>query len=67
VKYRIKPEKKFGVTDRCKGCFRCTQIGCLAIRRVEDKRESVRRVEINQELCAGCGLCSRVCPSEAIE
>jgi len=45
----------------CKFCKLCLRLGCPALLLKED------RLEINPILCAGCGLCSRVCNSDAVE
>ncbi len=43
---------------KCKVCI--SQLGCPAISVIDGK------VQIEQALCYGCGLCSQVCPSKAI-
>jgi len=53
-KYRINLNK----CTRCKRCI--SDLGCPAIFIEED------RVQINAFLCAGCGLCIRICPNKAI-
>jgi len=47
--------------ERCKICRRCMSIGCPAI---VDKGEYI---EINEALCNGCALCTKVCNFNAIE
>ncbi len=58
----IKPEKPPVIdADKCRQCKRCiTQLGCPGIVLKDGK------VAIEQALCAGCGLCTQVCPFEAI-
>lgn len=57
-----KPEGKMAVDiDKCVGCRKCIrEIGCpgLIIR--------YGQVTIDESLCTGCGLCSQICPFEAI-
>ena len=48
-------------TDKCKKCKSCMRIGCPAI---VDKGD---RIEINDALCVGCRLCTKVCAFNAIE
>ncbi len=48
------------ITD-CRGCKACLEIGCPAI------SFSRGRAEIKKELCAGCGLCARICKFDAIK
>ncbi len=45
----------------CRGCKACMEIGCPAI------SFSRGRAEIKKELCAGCGLCARICKFDAIK
>ncbi len=47
-------------TDGCRNCGACLKVGCQAIERKGD------HVEINASLCTGCGMCSQVCPFNAI-
>lgn len=46
--------------DKCKKCKACLKLGCSAISNKGD------RIEIDQTLCNGCGLCGRVCKFGAI-
>lgn len=50
--YRVKAD--------CAGCRICVDFGCPAIEFEDD------RAKINQ-LCTGCGVCAKVCPSDCIE
>jgi indolepyruvate ferredoxin oxidoreductase alpha subunit len=52
--------KTFQVANDCKGCKVCLDFGCTAI---EFKGE---KATIN-DLCTGCGVCAKICPSLAIE
>lgn len=67
LKYREVEQKSFRVSpDLCKACGKCLGLGCPAIEKaVRGKKEWVAR--INATLCTGCGVCSSVCPFEAIE
>jgi indolepyruvate ferredoxin oxidoreductase, alpha subunit len=47
--------------EKCKLCKMCLKVGCPAI---VDKGDSI---EINEALCLGCKLCSKVCGFDAIE
>lgn len=56
-----KPEEKMKISDKCIQCKKCIrEIGCPAISTIDQK------VTINADLCTGCGLCSQVCPVNAI-
>ena len=54
-----KPPKKID-QEACKVCKLCLRLGCPALVLKKD------RLEINPILCAGCGLCSQVCNSDAV-
>lgn len=54
--------KYFINEDKCRNCLICVrQFSCPAIYIENDK------VKINEVLCDGCGVCSEVCPFNAIE
>ena len=57
-----KPEGKMAVDiDKCVGCCKCIrEIGCPGLI-IRDGQ-----VAIDESLCTGCGLCSQICPFEAI-
>lgn len=57
-----KPESKMAVDrDKCVGCRKCIrEIGCPGLI-IRDGQ-----VTIDESLCTGCGLCSQICPFEAI-
>lgn len=57
-----KPEGKMSVDiDKCVGCRKCIrEIGCPGLI-IRDGQ-----VIIDESLCTGCGLCSQICPFEAI-
>ncbi len=57
-----KPGKPVAITDRCVGCQRCIrEIGCPALTWADG------RVFVDESLCTGCGLCTQLCPTHAIE
>ena len=59
---------------KCIGCRKCiNELGCpaLSVSNVVSTGSTTgkgkRLVEIDKSLCTGCGLCSQVCPVQAIE
>ena len=48
------------ITDKCKNCKMCMKLGCPAITLKDGG------VVIDSTQCNGCGLCTNVCPFEAI-
>jgi indolepyruvate ferredoxin oxidoreductase alpha subunit len=61
---RITP---FYVTDKCNGCMKCVaEFTCPAIY-VGDRMEGGLKTQIDEVLCAGCGVCATVCPERAIK
>ena len=56
-----KPTAKCAISDKCIQCKKCIrEIGCPALIIADGK------VTIDSGLCTGCGLCSQVCPVNAI-
>lgn len=56
-----KPTDKCVVSDKCINCKKCIrEIGCPALITVDGQ------VTIDRNLCTGCGLCSQICPVDAI-
>lgn len=49
------------VTDKCKKCKMCMKLGCPAISLKDGN------ITIDTTQCNGCGLCTNVCPFDAIE
>lgn len=46
--------------DKCKDCKMCLKIGCPAI------ANEAEAVKVNEALCVGCGLCTKLCEFDAI-
>ena len=56
-----KPTAKCTISDKCVQCKKCIRtLVCPAIMLQDGK------VQIEQALCTGCGLCAQVCPTAAI-
>ncbi|MCQ2465283.1 MAG: indolepyruvate ferredoxin oxidoreductase subunit alpha [Oscillospiraceae bacterium] len=57
----FRPEKQVSISDKCIQCKKCIrEIGCPAII-IEDGK-----VSVDKSLCNGCGLCTQICPVNAI-
>ncbi|MBQ1711243.1 MAG: indolepyruvate ferredoxin oxidoreductase subunit alpha [Treponema sp.] len=65
--YKFPSAKKVD-QKKCIGCQKCIkELGCPALSISQIKNEKGKAiVEIDQSLCTGCGLCSGVCPVNAI-
>lgn len=51
--------------EKCRKCLICINaFGCPALQLID--KEGAKRVEINDTLCDGCGVCAQVCPFNAI-
>jgi indolepyruvate ferredoxin oxidoreductase, alpha subunit len=59
------PSERFEISsERCDLCMTCVRdLECPAIHYVKGEK----RMEIDVDLCAGCGFCVEMCPSQAIE
>jgi indolepyruvate ferredoxin oxidoreductase alpha subunit len=58
------PTERFEINESCDKCMTCVKdLECPAIHYVKGER----RMEIDDDLCVGCGFCVNVCPSQAIE
>lgn len=56
-----KPTKKCEINDSCVNCKKCIkEIGCPALITIDGQ------VTIDKNLCTGCGLCTQICPKNAI-
>lgn len=56
--------KKMAVnTDKCIGCKMCMKSGCPAISYDGENKKA----KIDDIQCVGCGVCSQLCPKDAIE
>ncbi len=56
-----KPSAKLTILDNCINCKKCIrEIGCPALILQNG------RTTIDPNLCTGCGLCSQICPVDAI-
>ncbi len=59
-----KPVAKFVNFDKCIGCHKCIrELGCPALSIIPGSK----KVEIDDSLCTGCGLCAGVCPVKSIQ
>ena len=56
------PNKCVPVPEKCKKCGQCLKPGCPALTKNEDGT-----ISIDETMCNGCGLCSRICPFNAID
>jgi len=57
----FKPTAMYKISEKCTNCKKCINtIGCPAISTADGK------VQIEPSLCYGCGLCTNVCPFNAI-
>lgn len=55
------PDVRFAITENCKNCKKCMEIGCPAIE-IKDGKPFIA-----VDSCVGCDLCTRVCPFAAIK
>ncbi|WP_418791158.1 indolepyruvate ferredoxin oxidoreductase subunit alpha [Phosphitispora sp. TUW77] len=51
----------YTIDENCINCRRCMKLGCPALSAKGDA------VVVNNALCTGCGLCSQLCPSDALK
>ena len=65
LQFRIKEPAYTIDAELCIGCKRCLQAGCMALNLYDDEQGD-RKVEIQAEQCAGCGVCSQLCKEGAI-
>jgi indolepyruvate ferredoxin oxidoreductase alpha subunit len=58
------PEERYKIGDECDLCMSCTRdLECPAFQYIRDEK----RMTIDEDICAGCGFCVQVCPSQAIK
>ena len=48
--------------DKCIGCRRCLKAGCPALSFDKERKKAA----IRHSQCLGCGVCSQICPKQAI-
>ena len=65
--YKFTGAKKVD-SEKCIGCRKCiNELGCPALSvSLAKNAKGKQLVEIDRGLCTGCGLCSQVCPTKAI-
>ena len=63
------PGPKTVDTGKCIGCRKCiNELGCPALSvSLTPNAKGKQLIEIDKSLCTGCGLCSQVCPTGAIQ
>ena len=55
---------RFRVGDDCDLCMTCVKdLECPAFHFVKEDK----KMKIDADLCAGCGFCVQICPSQAIK
>jgi len=55
--------ERFEVGEGCDRCMTCIRdLECPAFHYVKEEK----RMEINTDLCSGCGFCVKICPAQAI-
>jgi len=58
------PSERYRIGDSCDMCMTCVKdLECPAIHYVKGEK----RMDIDEDLCAGCGFCVNICPAQAIE
>jgi indolepyruvate ferredoxin oxidoreductase alpha subunit len=65
LQFKIKRPPYRVDAELCIGCKRCLQAGCMALNLLVDASGD-RKVEIQADQCAGCGVCSQLCKEGAI-
>lgn len=56
-----KPERKYEINNSCINCKVCIKkLGCPAL------VKGNKKIEIDSNLCYGCGICQPICPKNAI-
>ena len=51
-------QHKTPISDECRACGVCTQLGCPAISTDKETGKAI----IDQTLCVGCNQCAQACP-----
>lgn len=51
------------IIEKCIGCKKCLNSGCPAL---EFNKTGDKKMAILQDSCLGCGVCSQICPVDAI-
>jgi MinD superfamily P-loop ATPase len=51
--------------ERCQRCDHCRlEVGCLG--QVVERPDRTETPVINEEQCSGCGMCTLICPHDAV-
>lgn len=51
------------IQEKCKKCLSCTEVCPVKACALQENGN----VEIDQNICLGCGCCAAACPNKAIE
>ena len=66
LRYRIKSPVLTVDLEKCTGCRACLKAACVSLGLLPPSDGNKQKVQIDPNICDGCGVCAQLCKFDAI-